>query len=150
MFFLKAVSNTPQYYHLKFPMRNLKYVNNTIIIIALKIWRLPLDIIYDRNPCIISRNLVIFCSAFIKKKKKVTDCPRKCYTINMNRKNITNEFEFFFTSPKSLTTFILLSLILLYSKADFDVLILTELSLKSNLYKVFQILISTREITFLL
>lgn len=55
-----------------------------------------------------------------------------------------------FTSPKSLTTFILLSLILLYSKADFDVLILTELSLKSNLYKVFQILISTREITFLL
>lgn len=32
----------------------------------------PLDIIYDRNPHIISRNLVIFCSAFIKKKKLMT------------------------------------------------------------------------------
>lgn len=52
----------------------------------------------------------------------------------------------FLTSTKSLTTFIL-SLTLLYSKADFDVLILTELSLKSNLYKVFQILISKRGLT---
>lgn len=64
----------------------------------------------------------------------------------MNRKNITNEFKSFLTSTKSLTTFIL-SLTLLYSKADFDVLILTELSLKSNLYKVFQILISKRGLT---
>lgn len=64
----------------------------------------------------------------------------------MNRKNITNEFKSCLTSTKSLTTFIL-SLTLLYSKADFDVLILTELSLKSNLYKVFQILISKRGLT---